>query len=81
MIAERLNSKSKSSFSYDGNRIIKSHLQTGRNWCLGAETIDEMQQWIQALESVINKRSSIPNDAIKESTRSDLRDSYIKRSK
>ncbi|KPM07039.1 arf-GAP with dual PH domain-containing 2-like protein [Sarcoptes scabiei] len=53
----------------------------GRNWCLGAETIDEMQQWIQALESVINKRSSIPNDAIKESTRSDLRDSYIKRSK
>lgn len=54
---------------------------TARNWCFGAETGEERQQWMQALESVINKRSSIPNDAIKESTRSDLRDSYIKRSK
>lgn len=53
----------------------------GRNWCLGAETNDERQQWMQALESVINKRSSVTNDAIKESTRTDLRDSYIKRSK
>lgn len=54
---------------------------TGRKWCFGAETAEERQQWMQALESVINKRSSVPNDAIKESTRSDLRDSYIKRSK
>lgn len=48
---------------------------------MGVETADEMQQWIQALDSVINRRSSIPNDAMKESARNDLRDSYIKRSK
>ncbi|KAH9422856.1 hypothetical protein DERP_008119 [Dermatophagoides pteronyssinus] len=53
----------------------------GRNWCMGVETADEMQQWIQALDSVINRRSSIPNDAMKESARNDLRDSYIKRTK
>ncbi|KAI2797926.1 hypothetical protein BLOT_014778 [Blomia tropicalis] len=52
----------------------------GRKWCFGAETAEERQQWMSSLESVINKRSSVPNDAIKESTRSDLRDSYIKRS-
>jgi len=48
---------------------------------MGAETSEERLTWMQALEQVINKRSSVPNDAIKESTRSDLRDSYIKRSK
>ncbi|KAH9389845.1 hypothetical protein TYRP_007392 [Tyrophagus putrescentiae] len=51
----------------------------GRKWCFGTETAEERQHWMQALELVINKRSSVPNDAIKESTRSDLRDSYIKR--
>ncbi|CAG2178731.1 unnamed protein product, partial [Oppiella nova] len=52
-----------------------------RTWLFAASSTDERQSWMKALESVINQTSSAPTEAIKETVRNDLRNSYARKSR